>query len=173
MGQICHQVLHYLHVGQWIDGDVAPRQIAHVQCTGKGIVAVDVHRTGAADTFAAGAAERQRLVDFFFDLDERVQQTGPSLLTFAEAVAEIAEAAGREIRYVQIPHDAFKEGIAASGAPDDIAWLLDYLFSTVLDGRNAYVCDGVQRALGREPRDFAVYAREAAATGVWSAGPHS
>ncbi|MFF0416569.1 NmrA family transcriptional regulator, partial [Kitasatospora sp. NPDC004745] len=26
---------------------------------------------------------------------------------------------------------------------------------------------GVRRALGREPRDFADYAREAAATGVW------
>ncbi|MEV7190060.1 NmrA family transcriptional regulator, partial [Kitasatospora sp. NPDC093102] len=29
--------------------------------------------------------------------------------------------------------------------------------------------DGVQRALGREPRDFADYAREAAASGVWNA----
>ena len=80
---------------------------------------------------------------------------------------EIAKATGREIRYVQIPHEAFTAGIADSGAPDDITWLLDYLFSTVLDGRNAYVCDGVQRALGREPRDFADYARDAAATGVW------
>ncbi|MFE4977839.1 NmrA family transcriptional regulator, partial [Kitasatospora sp. NPDC056651] len=29
--------------------------------------------------------------------------------------------------------------------------------------------DGVRRALGREPRDFADYARAAAATGVWNA----
>jgi hypothetical protein len=29
--------------------------------------------------------------------------------------------------------------------------------------------DGVQRALGRQPRDFADYARDAAATGVWNA----
>ena len=27
--------------------------------------------------------------------------------------------------------------------------------------------DGVQRALGREPRDFADYARETASSGVW------
>jgi hypothetical protein len=39
---------------------------------------------------------------------------------------------------------------------------------TVLDGRNAHLTDGVQRALGREPRDFADYARETAATGVWT-----
>jgi hypothetical protein len=44
---------------------------------------------------------------------------------------------------------------------------LTELFTTVLDGRSAYVTDGVQRALGRDPRDFADYARTAAATGVW------
>jgi len=94
--------------------------------------------------------------------------TGPRMLTFAEAVEEIARASGREIEYVQIPSEAFAAGIAESGAPADIAWLLDYLFSTVLDGRNAHVCDGVKRALGREPTDFAEYARRIAASGVWN-----
>jgi hypothetical protein len=42
------------------------------------------------------------------------------------------------------------------------------LFTRVLDGRNANLTDGVKRALGREPRDFAEYARDAAATGVWN-----
>ncbi|MDB4305947.1 NAD(P)H-binding protein [bacterium] len=99
---------------------------------------------------------------------EIYELTGPRLLTFTDAVAEIARAAGREIRYIQIPHEAFSAGIAESGAPDDIAWLLDYLFSTVLDGRNAHVCDGVSRALGREPTEFAEYAQRIAATGVWN-----
>ena len=52
--------------------------------------------------------------------------------------------------------------------PREIAWLLDYLFATVLDGRNAYVVDGVRRALGREPKDFAEYVRQTAAAGVWN-----
>ena len=94
--------------------------------------------------------------------------TGPRMLTFAEAVEEIAGASGRKIQYVQIPAEAFAAGIAESGAPEDIAWLLEYLFSTVLDGRNACVCDGVQRALGREPTDFAEYARRIAASGIWN-----
>jgi hypothetical protein len=47
--------------------------------------------------------------------------------------------------------------------------LVTYLFTTVLDGRNAQVKDGVQRALGREPRDFSDYAWKTAATGVWGA----
>ena len=95
--------------------------------------------------------------------------TGPRLLTFAEAVGEIAEATGREIQYIQIPPEAFTAGVAEMGLPEDIAWLLTYLFSTVLDGRNATIEDGVQKALGREPRDFADFCRAAATSGVWHA----
>ena len=94
--------------------------------------------------------------------------TGPRLLTFAEAVDEISEATGRAIQYIQIPHEAFAAGIAEAGLPEDIAWLLNYLFATVLDGRNASLGDGVQKALGREPRDFADFCRAAATSGVWN-----
>jgi hypothetical protein len=45
-------------------------------------------------------------------------------------------------------------------------WSTD-VFAEVLDGRNAYLADGVQRALGRPPRDFHDCARDAAATGIW------
>ena len=95
--------------------------------------------------------------------------TGPRLLTFAEAVNEISDAAGRTIQYVQIPNEAFAGGIAEAGLPEDIAWLLDYLFDTVLDGRNAWLGDGVQKALDREPRDFADFCRATAESGVWNA----
>jgi len=94
--------------------------------------------------------------------------TGPRLLTFAEAVEEISRATGRAIRYIRIPHEAFAAGIVEAGLPQDIAWLLNYLFATVLDGRNASLGDGVQKALGREPRDFADFCRAAAASGVWN-----
>jgi uncharacterized protein YbjT (DUF2867 family) len=93
--------------------------------------------------------------------------TGPRLLTFEEAVREIATATGREIRYVPISISEFGAATAAQGVPDEFVDLLTYLFSEVLDGRNARLADGVQRALGREPKDFTDYARDAAATGVW------
>ena len=51
--------------------------------------------------------------------------------------------------------------------PAQVVELLTYLFSEVVDGRNANTTAGVRLALGREPKDFADYAREAAATGVW------
>lgn len=50
-------------------------------------------------------------------------------------------------------------------------WLLMYLFTEVLDGRNAHLTDGVERALGRKPRDFADYARDAVASGIWNGQP--
>lgn len=95
--------------------------------------------------------------------------TGPRLLTFAEAVAEIAAATGREIEYVTVPVDAFVDAMRAQHTPEEIIRVTRFLFETVLDGRNESITDGVQRVLGRPARDFRDYARATAATGVWSA----
>jgi uncharacterized protein YbjT (DUF2867 family) len=93
---------------------------------------------------------------------EVYELTGPRLLTFADAVGEIGAAAGRDLRYVPVPMADFTAGLAAVGVPDDEIGLLEYLFTEVLDGRGAWVADGVQRALGRPARDFRDYAvREA------------
>jgi uncharacterized protein YbjT (DUF2867 family) len=99
---------------------------------------------------------------------ELYELTGPRLLTFADAVGEISRAAGREIRYVPLSVEQYASMLAEHDVPAEFVTLLTYLFSEVLDGRNAHLTDGVQRALGREPRDFADYARDAAAIGVWN-----
>ncbi|MBI1235382.1 MAG: NAD(P)H-binding protein [Alphaproteobacteria bacterium] len=93
--------------------------------------------------------------------------SGPRLMSLADVAADLSRATGREIAYVNVPHDGFVAEVEKSRAPKDVVWMLDYLFSTVLDGRNAHLTDGVQRALGRAPKDFADYARDVAATGVW------
>ena len=98
---------------------------------------------------------------------EVYEVTGPRMLNFDDVAQEISTAAGRQVKFVRVPPDAFARAIEESGAPQDIAWLLSYLFESVLDGRNAYVCDGVQRALGRDPADFSDFARRVAARGVW------
>ena len=93
--------------------------------------------------------------------------TGPRLLTFAEAVAEIAKATDRPIKFVRISSEEFEAAALADGVPPKLVGLLRYLFNTVLDGRSAHVSDGVQRALGREPRDFYDFAWDVAASGAW------
>jgi uncharacterized protein YbjT (DUF2867 family) len=97
--------------------------------------------------------------------------TGPRLLTFAEAVAEIGAATGRDLRYLPITADEFRAELLGAGLPEHEAAGLTDLFSTIFDGRNQSVADGVTQALGRPARDFADYARRVAATGVWDAQP--
>ncbi|MFQ6393262.1 SDR family oxidoreductase [Nocardia sp. KC 131] len=100
---------------------------------------------------------------------EVYELTGPRALTFAEAVAEIAAATEREIAYIPLSRTDFVAALTEYQVPADVVSLLDYLFGTVLDGRNSKTTDGVQRALGRESKDFAEYVRDTAATGVWNA----
>ena len=100
---------------------------------------------------------------------EVYEVTGPRLMTLADVAADISAATGRKVTFVDVPHDGFVREIEASGAPKDVVWMLDYLFATVLDGRNANVTDGVERALGRAPKDFADFAHDVAAAGAWSA----
>ena len=95
--------------------------------------------------------------------------TGPRLLSFSEAVAEVAEASGRPIQFQSVPMEDYVGAMKADGVPEAFVSLLTYLFSTVMDGRNTSLSDGIERALGRPPRDFSDYARETAASGVWSA----
>jgi uncharacterized protein YbjT (DUF2867 family) len=98
---------------------------------------------------------------------ELYELTGPRLLTFADAAAEIGDAAGRPVRVAPVSEQEFAGGLAQHGVPDDVISLLRYLFTVVLDGRNASVADGVQRALGRPARDFRDYAVQAATAGAW------
>ena len=96
--------------------------------------------------------------------------TGPRLLSFPEAVAEIAKASGREIDYVPVSVEEYAAGAAEHGLPAELVGYLTYLFGEVL-GHSAQLTDGVQRALGRPTRDFGDYAARAAATGVWNPPP--
>jgi uncharacterized protein YbjT (DUF2867 family) len=95
--------------------------------------------------------------------------TGPRLWTFAAAIAEIARVTRRDIRYLQVPIEDYAAALEQAQLPRDLVSLIRYLFTEVLDGRNAWVADGVTRALGRPARDFSTYVRDTAATGVWNA----
>lgn len=101
-------------------------------------------------------------------IGELYELTGPRALTFAQAVAVIAEASGRDVRYVPVSIEEYAVGMAEHGVPDEVIDLTSYLFSEVLDGRNSHTADGVLRALGRGPRDFTEYARDVAASGAWT-----
>jgi uncharacterized protein YbjT (DUF2867 family) len=93
--------------------------------------------------------------------------TGPRLMTFADAAAEISTAAGRDVQYAAISLEEFRAAMTEATGPA-LASMFTELCREVFDGRNAVLGDGVQTALGREPRDFADFCRAAAASGVWN-----
>lgn len=98
---------------------------------------------------------------------EIYEVTGPRLLTFAEAAAAISAASGLEVTYAPISLEEFRAALEPDVGPET-AEFLTRLCEEVFDGRNEKLGDGVQRALGRQPRDFAHYCAGTAATGAWN-----
>lgn len=92
--------------------------------------------------------------------------TGPRLMGFADMARELGQAIGRPIRHIPISFDDFHANIAQAGG-DFVADVFTAIARETLDGRNAHVTDGVQRALGRPARDFTDFAHSAARAGTW------
>ena len=94
--------------------------------------------------------------------------TGPQLMTFDQAVSEIAKATGREIRFQSVPLEAYKQVLRENQVPEGYIWLINYLFSEVLDGRNANMTGDIEKVLGRKATTFSEYATKTAKTGIWN-----
>lgn len=94
--------------------------------------------------------------------------TGPRLLTFKEAIAEIAKAAEREIAFQPLSLEEYIQMLREYQVPEDHIWLVNYLFEQVLDGRNSSITSDIEKVLGRKAKDFSAYALETATTGVWN-----
>jgi uncharacterized protein YbjT (DUF2867 family) len=100
--------------------------------------------------------------------DGRVYElSGPQGLTFEAAVATIAEAAGRPIRYTEVTPEQYRADLLVAGAPEEAADELNALFAVMRAGHFAEPGTGVREVLGRAPVDFAAYAARAAAAGAW------
>lgn len=95
--------------------------------------------------------------------------TGPELLSWDQAVAQIARVSGRDVSFQACSAAEFEGTLHNAGFPLEDAAFAANLVAQILDGRNARLGDGVQRALGREPKSFALFCREAKALGSWAA----
>lgn len=94
--------------------------------------------------------------------------TGPRLLTFKDAVNEIANASGKNIAFQGLSLEEYTQMLKEYQVPDDHIWLVNYLFEQVLDGRNSTVTSDIEKVLGRKAKDFSAYAEETAKTGIWN-----
>ncbi|MEM6464555.1 MAG: NmrA family transcriptional regulator [Pseudomonadota bacterium] len=92
--------------------------------------------------------------------------TGPRLLSFAEMAGILSDGIGRMVKHVPITFDDFHAGLAET-ADTFIADIFTAIARETLDGRNAHLCDGVERAIGRKPVDFSEFVRKAVTNGDW------
>jgi uncharacterized protein YbjT (DUF2867 family) len=95
--------------------------------------------------------------------------SGPRAVTLTEAVATISETTGREIRYVPLSAGDYVAQLVQQGLPPADAEAFADVIGPLREGKDEYVSDGVQRALGRPPRTFAEFAKSTAAAGGWPA----
>jgi uncharacterized protein YbjT (DUF2867 family) len=89
--------------------------------------------------------------------------TGPDAITYERVAAELGRAAGSEVRFVDVPEDAAREGLIAAGMPD---WLVQQLvgaFRLIREDALVAVTDTVRVLTGRDARGFAEFATDHAA----------
>jgi uncharacterized protein YbjT (DUF2867 family) len=89
--------------------------------------------------------------------------TGPEAITYEEVADELSRTTGSRVRYVSVPEDAAREGLAAADMPD---WLVQQLigaFRLIRTDALAETTDVVRVLTGRDGRTFAEFARDHAA----------
>ena len=95
--------------------------------------------------------------------------TGPKTLTFKEVITEISNATNRDIKFTPISLEEYIKMLEQYNVPKDYIWLINYLFSNVLDAKgNDNVSNDIEKVLGRKPKDFSHYVYETAEAGVWT-----
>ncbi len=80
--------------------------------------------------------------------------TGPEAMTMPQASAQLSEAIGREVVYVDVPADQFRASLVAAGLPD---WLTDAivaLYTTIREGHAATVSNSVEELTGHPARSY-------------------
>lgn len=94
--------------------------------------------------------------------------TGPRLLNFEQAVSEIAKITKREIIFQAVELEDYVKTLREYQVPEDEIWLVNYLFTEVLDGRNSSITNDIEKVLGRKAIDFTEYVLKTAETGIWN-----
>lgn len=97
--------------------------------------------------------------------------TGPQLLTWDEAVGEIAKTIGQPVRFTRCTPKEFEHTLISVGIPEPDAAFTATLVAEILDGKNASLASGLQDALGRQPTAFTTFCAAALKAGSWAAGP--
>ncbi|MCP4802567.1 MAG: NmrA family NAD(P)-binding protein [Bacteroidetes bacterium] len=99
---------------------------------------------------------------------EIIEVTGPKLITFKNIVSMISKTSKRNLNFYDITLEQYINGMKQMQIPNDVVWLIEYLFSHVLTNpKNQLVVNDIERVLGRKAKPFIDYAQETASSGIW------
>lgn len=84
-------------------------------------------------------------------------------MTYDQAAAQISEALGQPVRFVDVPDAAAREGMIQAGLPEWVADQIVNVFGELRRGVAANTTDVVRVLTGAEPRTVADFARAYAA----------
>lgn len=105
---------------------------------------------------------------------EIIEVTGPELITFKNIVHIISKESNRRINFHEITLDQYVDSMRQLKIPNDVVWLMEYLFSHVLTNpKNQLVVNDIEKVLGRKAKSFLEYANETAKTGIWNRIPRN
>lgn len=83
--------------------------------------------------------------------------TGPESLSRAQVAAKLSQVLGREVKYIPLSDEQFREAVRAFMPPGNIE-LMCNLYAGIRAGWTARSTDTVRQVLGREPRTFTQFA---------------
>lgn len=92
---------------------------------------------------------------------------GPEALTYDQLAASLSDALGRKIQHINIPPADLKGAMLAEGTPEIFVDRLLDLERYYREGKADRNTSDIKQVTGRDPRNFAEYARETGATGAW------
>ncbi len=89
--------------------------------------------------------------------------TGPQALSWAEVAQALSAATGKEVRYQDVPPEAFGATLRGHGVPEFLVGALLSLYAVYRAGYAATVTDDVRCVTGSAPRTLAQFAADHAA----------
>ena len=84
--------------------------------------------------------------------------TGPQSLTFDQIADILSRVIGKPVKYIDVPRDAAKKAMIASGVPEWQAEGISQLMDDYRAGKMSAVTNHVERITGRKPRTFEEFA---------------
>ncbi len=86
--------------------------------------------------------------------------TGPASISFHDVAAAISKTVGKEVKYMDVPLEAGREGMIGMGVPEWVADALVEYFQAFNEGYGDYTTPDVEVVTGHLARSYETFARD-------------